>query len=167
MNGATVRWLLVVGTAYMVQVAFLGDLRIAGVHPDLMLLVAVVAGLCGGPSRGASIGFAAGLLVDLVVPGRLGTTALAFALVGFGTGLVGESVIRSARVILVGMVMAGSAVGVLLYALIANLLGQVTLTDPRLGLIVGIVSAFNAVLCLPLIALGQWAEDYEPAAAYR
>ena len=166
MSGVNLRWLLVVVTAYLVQVAFLGDIQLLGVHPDIMLLVAVAAGLCGGPARGAGIGFLAGLLVDLVMPGRIGTTALAFSLVGFASGLIGESVIRSAKVILVGLVVAGSAAGVILYAAIAHLLGQSSLSDPRLGLIVGIVAAFNGLLCLPVMALGQWAEDYEPTARF-
>ena len=43
----------------------------------------------------------------------------------------------------------GSAVGVLLYAALSQLLGQPTLADPRLGEIVGIVAGVNAVLGAP------------------
>ncbi|MFM7061891.1 MAG: rod shape-determining protein MreD [Actinomycetes bacterium] len=162
-----VRWAAIVGTAFVVQVAFLGDLRIVGVHPDLMLLVAVAAGLMGGPSRGAVVGFVAGLLVDLLLPGRLGTSALAFSLVGWGTGIAGESLMRSARSILVGLVVAGSAAGVLVYAGLAHLLGAGSLGDPRLLRIVVIVAVFNGLVCLPVLYLSQWAEDAGPATSYR
>lgn len=167
MRGVGVRWAALVGTAFVLQVAFLGDLRLFGVHPDLMLLVAVAAGLMGGPSRGAAVGFAAGLLVDLLLPGRLGTSALAFSLVGFGVGVAGESLMRSARWILVALVMAGSAAGVVLYAGLAHLLGAGSLGDPRLLQIVVIVAVFNGLVCLPVLYLAQWAEDAGPATSYR
>ncbi len=162
-----VRWAAIVGTAFVLQVAFLGDLRIFGVHPDLMLLVAVAAGLIGGPSRGAVVGFVSGLLVDLLLPGRLGTSALAFSLVGFGVGVAGESLMRSAKAILVGLVVAGSAAGVVVYAGLAHLLGAGSLGDPRLLEIVVIVAVFNGLVCLPVLYLAQWAEDAGPAASYR
>ncbi len=167
MRGVGVRWAALLGTAFVLQVAFLGDLRIFGVHPDLMLLVAVAAGLIGGPSRGATVGFVVGLLVDLLLPGRLGTSALAYSLVGFGIGVAGESLMRSARWILVGLVMAGSAAGVVLYAGLAHLLGAGSLGDPRLLQIVVIVAVFNGLVCLPVLYLAQWAEDAGPATSYR
>ncbi|MFM7068415.1 MAG: rod shape-determining protein MreD [Actinomycetes bacterium] len=166
MSRSWVRWVAVLATAFVAQVAVFGDLRILGVHPDLLLLVAVVAGLVGGPVRGASVGFAAGVLVDLMLPGRLGTSAVAYALCGFGVGVVGESLIRSARSIVVGLVMAGSAAGVVLYAALAQLLGQGTLSDPHLLQIIGIVSVINGLLCIPVVFVAQWAEDVAPLARY-
>ena len=41
-----------------------------GVQGDLMLLVAIAAGLAAGPDRGATIGFAAGLAYDLMLARR-------------------------------------------------------------------------------------------------
>ena len=109
----------------------------------------------------------AGLLVDLLLPGRLGTSALAFSLVGFGIGVAGESLLRSARWILVGLVVSGSAAGVVLYAGLAHLLGAGSLGAPRLLQIVVIVSVINGLVCLPVLYLAQWAEDAGPATSYR
>ena len=41
------------------------DLRVAGVAPDLMVLLTICAGLTGGAEAGAWVGFWAGLLADL------------------------------------------------------------------------------------------------------
>jgi rod shape-determining protein MreD len=158
------RWTLVASAALVLQVGLLNDLRIAGVHPDLMLLLAVCAGLSGGPGRGAEVGFAAGLLLDLFLPGRFGVTALAFALVGYTAGVAGDTVVRPARWISVGLVVVCSAAGVLLYAALGHLLGQHSLSDPRLGAIVGIVSVINGLLALPALAVCRWA-DHDPLQA--
>ena len=121
-----------------------------------------------GLSTGAAVvGFVAGLLVDLLLPGRLGTSALAYSLVGFGIGVAGESLMRSAKGIVVGLVVAGSAAGVVVYAGLAHLLGAGSLGDPRLLQIVVIVAVFNGLVCLPVLYLSQWAEDAGPATSFR
>ncbi|MEI2640086.1 MAG: rod shape-determining protein MreD [Microthrixaceae bacterium] len=85
-SGVAIRWAGLVTAAFVIQVAFLNQISILGVHPELMLLVAIGAGLVVGPHRGAGIGFAAGLLVDLTLHGNLGVSAFCYTLVGFLVG---------------------------------------------------------------------------------
>ncbi len=158
------RWILVVSVTLVVQVGLVTDLRVYGVHPDLLLLLAVCAGIEGGPGRGAVLGFSCGLLFDLFLPGPFGMTALAYAVTGYVAGLVGDTVVRPARWISIGLVTLCSAGGMLLYAGLGQLLGQRSLADPRLGAIVGIVAATNALLSLPALAVCRWA-DHDPVRA--
>lgn len=155
------RWTLVVVAAQVLQVGVVADLRVLGVHPDLLLLVAVTAGIAAGASRGAQVGFVSGLLVDLMLAGTLGVSALAYAVVGFVVGAVAESLMSTSRAVSIGLTAAASVVGVLLYAVVGQLLGQDTLSDPNLLGIIGIVAAFNAVGCLPALAACRWAEARE------
>lgn len=161
------RWVLVLSAAWVLQAGVATDVRPAGVHPDLLLLVAVCAGLVGGPARGAGVGFAAGLLADLFLSGRFGVSALAFAVTGYASGVAGDAVARPTRWISVGLVTIASGAGTLLYAAIAHLLGQRTLADPRLGVIVGIVAAVNGLLALPALAVCRWADRQEPGVRFR
>lgn len=157
-SSVILRWTVLLAGAYALQVGFLDDLHLFGVHPELMLLVAICAGLVGGSSTGAAVGFAAGLLTDLLLSGSFGITALCYTLVGFGVGAAEDSVIRSTRIISMAISAAASAVGVLLYASLSQLLGAHTLSDPHLWRIVGIVAALNGILCLPALPLCRWAE---------
>ena len=152
------RWGVLLTAAYLLQVGFLNDLKFFGVHPDIMLLLAICAGLVGGSSRGAAVGFVAGILVDLLLSGDLGISALCFTLVGFGVGAAEDSVIRSTRSISMAISVGASAIGVLLYAALGQLLGGHTLSDPHLWRIVGIVALLNGVLCLAALPLCRWAE---------
>lgn len=152
------RWATVLTVAFVLQVGVVADLRPFGVHADVMLLLAVCAGLAGGPGRGAVVGFIAGLLVDLLMPGTLGVAAMAYAVVGFVVGSVQEAMLNTSRSFSIAVTTVASAVGVLLFALLGELLGQRSLTDPRLLRIVGIVAAFNALLCVPVLAVSRWAE---------
>lgn len=165
--GRNLRWATVVLVAFVLQIGVLVDIQPFGVHADLMLLLGICAGLAGGPTRGAVIGFAAGLLVDAVMPGTLGISALSYAVVAFAVGSFRESVMSSTRSMDMLVVAAGSAAGVLLYALLSQLLGQRSLSDPRLLQIVGIVAVLNAVLCVPVLAVSRWAEGDTTRAGIR
>ncbi|MEI2698309.1 MAG: rod shape-determining protein MreD [Microthrixaceae bacterium] len=156
--GLALRWLTVLLVGFVLQIGVLADVQPFGVHADLMLLMGICAGLAGGPTRGAVIGFAAGLLVDAVMPGTLGISALSYSVVGFTVGSFRESVMSSTRSMDMLVAAAGSAAGVLLFALLSQLLGQHSSSDPRLLQIVGIVAVLNAVLCVPVLAVGRWAE---------
>lgn len=152
------RWALILSGTLVLQIGLATQISVAGVHPDLLLLVAICAGLVGGPSTGAGVGFVAGLLLDLFLPGRFGVTALAYLLVGYGSGVAGDAVARPNRWISCGIVTLASAAGTLVYAAIGQMLGQRSMSDPRLAAIVGIVAVFNALLALPALAVCRWAE---------
>ena len=76
--------LLVVAVTFQLAVA--SRLEVFGVQGDLMLLVAVAAGLAAGPDRGATLGFAAGITFDLLLQSPFGLSALTYALVAYLVG---------------------------------------------------------------------------------
>ena len=73
------------------------QLRIDGAAADLLLLMAIAAGMVGGPDDGAVVGFFAGLLLDLLVQAPLGLDALVYCLIGYLVGLAQGAVVRSTR----------------------------------------------------------------------
>ncbi len=62
------RVVVTVFCAVTLQGTVLLDVRIGGVHPDVMVLLPVAAGLAGGPAQGATVGFWTGLVADLFLP---------------------------------------------------------------------------------------------------
>ncbi|KAA0236015.1 MAG: hypothetical protein JJLCMIEE_00670 [Acidimicrobiales bacterium] len=159
------RYGLVLFTGLVLQVAFFSELRLHGVSANVMLLLAIAAGLAGGPERGALVGFAAGLCIDLVLPAAvspLGMSALTFCIVGFVVGKIQTTIIRSAWWIPMLVTAAASAVGVVLYALIGEVLGRNTLGVSNFGVIVGVVALFNGILSPLAIRCVTWAEHTDP-----
>jgi rod shape-determining protein MreD len=141
--------------ALVLHLTFLSRLHVAGVRPDALLLVAIAAGIAGGPERGATIGFAAGLLADLFLQAPFGLSALAFSLVGFAVGSLQTGILRSAWWIPVVTAFAMSVAGTALYALLGAMVGQRQIVTPRLpviGLIVGLMNAALAPAAMRLIA---------------
>lgn len=114
-------------TAALLQVTVFNRLPLPGAGPDVVLLVVIGLAIVVGPTAGASIGFAAGLLVDLIPPTstEVGRWALVFCVVGFLAGQVQIDARRSAFIVL-GSVAALAALSVLLFAGLGVLFG-----DPR------------------------------------
>jgi rod shape-determining protein MreD len=129
-----------------VQVSLVARLPIGGAQADLLLLLAISAGLAGGPDAGAAVGFAAGLLFDLVLESPLGLSALVYCLVGFAVGALrpldpGRFGWRRPATLAVA-----SAAGTLGYALGDQILGQHPLAGPPLATILVVVAVANVTL---------------------
>lgn len=139
----------------VLHTAVLSRLRVAGVMPDLMLLVAVAAGVAAGPARGAVIAFCGGMALDVFLLTPMGLSALVYCLVAYAVGVAHEGVLRTSWYIPVLTVFVASAGGVLLYAVVAWMLGQPTL-NARLLVIVTVVAVVNAILAPPVIRLVRW-----------
>ena len=73
-------------TAAVLERGLFSQLRIDGVAADVLLLVAISAGMVGGSDDGAVVGFFAGLTLDLLVQTPLGLSALAYCVTGYVVG---------------------------------------------------------------------------------
>ena len=109
---------VVVTIAVVLQVAGFAFLSVEGVVPNLALLVVVAAALVRGPEFAATLGFFAGLAVDLAPPADhvAGRWALALVVVGYVAGRVRHDAGSSALAAVVA-VAASSFIGTSLFAL--------------------------------------------------
>lgn len=151
----------------VVELTVLDHLRVFGAGPDIMLLLAVVAGIVGGPRVGALFGFAAGIVLDLFLETPMGLSALVFCIVGYAVGNIQGGVLRAAWWIPVVTTFVASVAGVLLYALVATVVGQPNLVKPHLFVIAAVVGVFNALVAPFALRLMRWSlSGMEPERAY-
>jgi rod shape-determining protein MreD len=141
--------------ALLLQTTLLNRIRVFGVMPDFMLLLAVAGGITAGATRGATLGFASGMLIDLFLPTPLGLSALVFTLVGYGVGVANTGVLRSAWYIPVLTAGGASVAGVTLYAVIGSVLGE-RMVDGHLVTIAAVVGLSNAVLAPVAVKFVDW-----------
>lgn len=163
---ARIGGLLVVGV--VLQTTFGADLRVAGVAPDLLLLLAIAGGLATGPEAGAVIGFAAGLLADLTVTTTpVGLTALAWCLVGFAVGWARSNLLPDGRAVEPLVALAATLGGVAVFLAAGDLAGQSAIVDlgHRWLLRIALIEAvWNAVLAVPAAWLMRRAARGMPSA---
>jgi len=147
---------LVVFLFVLVQETLMLDIRVGGVHPDIMVVLPIVAGIVGGPGRGASMGFGTGLVADLFLPTPFGLSALVGSLIGFGVGVTTLALDRSALWLPPVAALGASALYEVIYPVLGSVLGQPQMVHVDLLRIVLVVSITNAVLAIPALRLVNW-----------
>jgi rod shape-determining protein MreD len=168
--GRNSRVLLIILVALLVQDPVLDRMQVARAHPDLLLLLPVVAGLVGGPGEGAWVGFLAGLAADLSLPTAFGLSALVFTLTGFAVGSIVQALIEGPWWVVPLTGAVGTAIGELLYVGVALVTDQtLVLREPQaVAYVIGVASAANAVLAIPAALALRWAvgsDDLAPGLA--
>jgi rod shape-determining protein MreD len=137
----------------ILQTSVGSDLRVDRVAPDLMLLLAICAGLFGGARQGVLVGFAAGLLSDFWLITPLGLSALTFCLVGYLVGALRETLVPEGWVLVPVLAFVATAVGVIGFVGIGEVVGQTQLIAGGRSMLVRTVvieSVLNTVASLPV-----------------
>lgn len=152
---------LLLFVAILVQTSLGSDLRVAGVAPDLMVLVTICAGMAGGAEAGAWVGFWAGLAADMFLTSTpLGLSALTYCLVGAAIGALRAGVLQEHRALIPAAAFVGTAAAALLFVALGDVLGQSQLLDAgRSWLIrVALIEAlWSTVLSIPVSIIYAWA----------
>ena len=134
--------LFVVAFAVVLQVSLFPHFAWDGIVPNLSLLVVVGAALVRGPKFAATLGFVAGLTIDLAPPADhiAGRWALALVLVGYLAGWVRQASKPSASAVVVA-VAAFSFIGSSIYAFSGLLLRDpvVNVTDMLTTILIAVV----------------------------
>lgn len=149
--------------ALTLQLTVFSKVRVAGVAPELLALVAAMSGLTVGSRHGSLIAFFAGLLWDVYLATPLGLSAASFALVAHAVGSVEEGLFASTRLQAAVLVMTATAAALTLYALSGELVGQDGLLGSGLAQTILLASAWNALLSTPAAPLVRWALTSRPA----
>ena len=155
---------LLLVAALVVQTALLVRLHIFGVMPDLLLLVAVAAGIVGGRARGAAVGFGAGMGLDVFLQSPFGLSALVYAIVGYAVGMAHAGVLRWSWYVPSWTALFASAAGTLVYVTLNAMLGQRVVVGSVPATVV-VVSLVNAVLAPVLVVAVAWALGETPVRA--
>lgn len=154
----TLRTAVVLAFALFLQIAVAPWLTVAGVQADLLLVVALAAGLAGGPERGARVGFVAGLLWDLLVAGPFGLSALVYCLAGHFVGSAQRSVVGPTWWAPIPGAFIAAGAAVLAYAGLGVGLGHTEWLSSDTLVIAAVVATTAALLILPAIRILSWTE---------
>ncbi len=157
MSSKRIRTVAILVILLIVQVSLLAHLRPFGIAPDLLLVAALVGGIVGGPDFGARNGFAAGLLLDLVVPGAFGLAAGVYATFGYGIGFISRGIDSEDARVLPVLLAVTSFLAVITYGLGLGVLGSEQFVEWRLVGIAFGVSVFSVLAALPVRNAYRWA----------
>lgn len=166
-TGTLLRAAAVTFVAAMLQIVIVSSLLIGGGAPDLLLVVVVALGILRGSVVGAVLGFAGGLVVDIVTLGTLGISSLVLTLAGFWSGRYAETTARDRRVAPLVAVGAITVLAGVFGFVLHYMLGEAVVA--RHSLVTALLPALvlNLLLALPVyrlvrVLVGE-GEGVEPA----
>lgn len=152
-----IRIVVVLFSMAVLQRGVFTQIHIVGVGFDVLLLVAIAAGLIGGPDRGAIVGFFAGLTFDLFTQTPMGLYGLTYLIVGNFVGRFQQSVIHTGWWVPRTIAVAASATAVAIFVAVGALLGQPVPPPDRLVAIVIVTAVFSGLAIGPACRLMRWA----------
>lgn len=120
-----------------------------GSGPDLLLVLAILAGLLQGPLAGAGYGFAAGLAGDILTGRLVGLGALSLAGSGLAAGVAARRVFRDNLAVLGAVAFVLALLSTAAHGLAAQALG-VPVSVLRLVWGQGIARALYSAVLVPL-----------------
>ena len=149
-----IRLALLIFLTVLIQVGFFSQVPLLGSVANLIPVVVVALGLLGGAVTGAVSGFAAGLLLDVVIGGTAGLASLSFMAAGYlaGRWREGYDIVSS----LVPPLLTGALCGVAAaaYGLLQLTLGidaQVSVLALREIVVQALLGVVLAVPVFPLV----------------
>jgi rod shape-determining protein MreD len=113
-----IMWAVIVVTAALIQTTWLDAIRIAGVVPDLTLLLVVYFAVNEGEERAMFTGVLAGVFQDVASRAALGHHVLCLVLIGYTVGRLTTRLITEHPAIKAGLVFAAGLVNGIVYTAI-------------------------------------------------
>ena len=148
-----IMWAVIVVTAALIQTTTWPDaIRIAGVVPDLTLLLVVYFAVNEGEERAMFTGVLAGVFQDVASKATLGHHVLCLVLIGYAVGRLTTRLITEHPAIKAGLVFAAGLVNGIVYTAILYV-QEPGLTAVRTIATKVIPTAFYTALVTPLVFL--------------
>jgi rod shape-determining protein MreD len=154
---ARLRILVVLLSATLAQATVCSEFRIGGVGVELMLLVTILAGIHGGPERGALVAFWAGLLYDSVTTAPLGLHALVFPSIAMAVSSLERRMLRNTLVTDALAVAAAVATGSAAMAAVGEIFGQASFDPGTLGERILVSALLTTAVAAPVNRVVAWA----------
>jgi rod shape-determining protein MreD len=142
--------------AVILQEAAVSQITIFGTSADLTPLVVMSVGLLAGSLPGAIMGFATGLLVDMVLFQTLGVTSLLYIAIGYWSGRLLELRDPSHGLVPMGVGAAATAFAGLGMALVQFLLGVDAPVSWLLLQQILVATLVNTLIALPVYSIVRW-----------
>lgn len=155
-NRPAFRIVLVGLAALGLQTTLLADLRWSGVAVQLLLAMSVGAGVSGGSERGAIVGFALGLMFDMVLATPLGLTALVYGLAGFVAGYINSLTVNHPWWLSSVVSATTGALITFVHPTLATWVGVEGWLSTRLLKVALVIAVTNAVLAPILVPIMRW-----------
>lgn len=115
--------LIVLVAALLLQTSVLEVVSVAGIKPDLVMLIVVLNGFLLSPREGAFLGYIGGIIEDLFLGEYIGLNAISKMTAGYLAGVAGERLYKENILVASGVTFFSASAGLLVNYLLLFYLG--------------------------------------------
>lgn len=108
---------------YLLQAVFFTNFRIAGIMPNIFIILMLYIGLYMGRSYGIIYGIIYGIFIDIWIGKNLGITSIALAIIGLLGGIFDKNFSKDSRI----TVMFMGAICTIIYEVIVYIMQYITI----------------------------------------
>lgn len=145
---------------YFLQSNFFNWFNIAGIMPNMFVILIMVVGLFAGKYAGISAGVIIGLLLDIFISKKVGITAITLGVVGLISALLDKNFSKDSRITIVLMVIILTLLYEILNYAINAMMFSYSLEIIDFLIKISIETFFNVLITIiiyPLIQKGGFA----------
>ena len=147
--------ILVYFIIYYLQLNFFNWFTIAGVKPNIFIILVLFIGLFGTRSMGIIYGVLIGLTLDIVIGQQVGITAVVFGILGFLAGMFDKNFSKDNRLTIMIMVLCSTILSELMIAILKYMVLNTSVEILSFIKILIIEVIFNLMITIILYPLIQ------------
>ena len=147
--------ILVAFIIYYLQLNFFNWFTIAGVKPNIFIILVLFIGLFGTRSMGIIYGVLIGLTLDIVIGQQVGITAVVFGILGFLAGMFDKNFSKDNRLTIMIMVLCSTILSELMIAILKYMVLNTSVEILSFIKILIIEVIFNLMITIILYPLIQ------------
>lgn len=134
--------------AIVLQTTVFSSFVLWGSYPDLLTVLVVNLGILNGSTEGAWLGFAAGLLQDLLLGRFIGLHAVSLALVGYISGAASQRLYRDNYIVPPFFTLLGTWLGRTLVLVGMALFGKTVPISVQMIRVIGLSGLYSALVTI-------------------
>lgn len=141
--------------AYFLQSNFFNWFTIAGIKPNLFVILVLCIGLFAGRTTGTLLGMTFGLLLDIFIRAKIGTTGIILGIIGFAGGYLDKNFSKDSKLTIILMCMGATAFFELADYIILILFYKIEIEIIALIKIILVEAVYNSILTIILYPVIQ------------
>ena len=142
--------------SYFIQSNLFSWFTIAGVKPNLFIVLVLCIGLFAGKRAGSVLGIIFGLLIDIFIGRRIGITGISLGLVGFLGGYLDKNFSKDSKITIILMCVGTTIIYELANYVIMVLTYKIEFETLAIIKILLIEAFFNSAIIIILYPFTRW-----------
>ena len=95
---------------YYLQANFFSWFNIAGIKPNIFIILVMFIGLFANQSMGTIYGMIIGIFLDFVIGSKVGITAISMGIIGFLAGIIDKNFSKDTRMTMIFIVLSSTII---------------------------------------------------------